>query len=147
MQCSNPCRRTTLWWLGCLFLDTVVIECFSWLACAGAHDLELPMGEQLLRSYPCLKYGKVRNKAGNLYLCSSMLIFDHELSSSADGTTASRLVIKYHDISHLKSERGLGFRWWVSVQYGVGVKVEFGGGDQASAQEMLSEISRMMANC
>jgi hypothetical protein len=49
---------------------------------AAALDLGLPHSERVMRVHPCLKYGTVRNKPGNLYLCSSMLAFDYDDSEA-----------------------------------------------------------------
>lgn len=49
---------------------------------AAALDLGLPHNERVIRVHPCLKYGTVRNKPGNLYLCSSMLAFDYDDSEA-----------------------------------------------------------------
>ncbi|WIA31464.1 hypothetical protein OEZ86_002358 [Tetradesmus obliquus] len=48
----------------------------------AALDLGLPHNERVIRVHPCLKYGTVRNKPGNLYLCSSMLAFDYDDSEA-----------------------------------------------------------------
>jgi hypothetical protein len=36
----------------------------------------------VIRVHPCFKYGTVRNKPGNLILCSSMLAFDYDDSEA-----------------------------------------------------------------
>ncbi|WIA11377.1 hypothetical protein OEZ85_011498 [Tetradesmus obliquus] len=48
----------------------------------AALDLGLPHSERVIRVHPCFKYGTVRNKPGNLYLCSSMLAFDYDDSEA-----------------------------------------------------------------
>jgi hypothetical protein len=49
---------------------------------AAALDVGLPHSERVIRVHPCLKYGTVCNKPGNLYLCSSMLAFDYDDSEA-----------------------------------------------------------------
>jgi hypothetical protein len=41
----------------------------------------------VIRVHPCLKYGTVRNKPGNLYLCSSLLAFDYNDSEAPRAVT------------------------------------------------------------
>uniref|UniRef100_A0A383V8Q0 Uncharacterized protein n=1 Tax=Tetradesmus obliquus TaxID=3088 RepID=A0A383V8Q0_TETOB len=48
----------------------------------AALDLGLPHNERVIRVHPCFKYGTVRNKPGNLYLCSSMFAFDYDDSEA-----------------------------------------------------------------
>ncbi|KAK9814684.1 hypothetical protein WJX72_009768 [[Myrmecia] bisecta] len=74
----------------------------------GAANLALPSGEVLYRTYPCEEHSFVwKNPRGQLYLCTSMLIFDSE--------DTSRKIMRYADVVELKPTR--------SVTQGPGVTV------------------------
>lgn len=56
---------------------------------AAALDLGLPITERVIRVHQCFKYGTVRNKSGNLYLCSSLLAFDYDDSEAPKAVQGS----------------------------------------------------------
>lgn len=63
------------------------------LPCAAALALGLPAEERLIRTHQCLKYGPVRNKPGNLYICSSLLTFDYDDTETSKPPTAAPTVV------------------------------------------------------
>jgi hypothetical protein len=65
----------------CCF-NNVYAAMFAHHLLAAALELGLPHTERVIRVHPCLKYGTVRNKPGNLYLCSSLLAFDYDDSEA-----------------------------------------------------------------
>jgi hypothetical protein len=135
---------------------------------------------------------QVRNRRGTLYLCTGVLVFDSDTAPPASPAaaaalpfpggdeTASRLLICYADVTHIKlsSESSVlgGTAHWVVVQYMAGpphpypapmgprhgaqapagvaqgsgsggavASVCLGGGDASLAQEIMSELARLMA--
>ncbi len=88
-------------------------------------------GESVLRSYPCRKYGTLKDRKGNLFICTSQLVFDED---------GERLALRYADVAHLKLRQGRSGLFWAAVQMAGGTKYEFGGEEQQMAQDIIEEI-------
>jgi hypothetical protein len=85
----------------------------------------------VLRSYPCRKYGTLKDRKGNLYICTSQMVFDED---------GDRLTLRYGDMAALKLRQGRSGQFWAAVATHGGTKYEFGGGEQQVAADIIEEI-------